>query len=364
MKIIKNTFMIIVSLVVILLIIGLFLPTTYHIERSIVIQASPNFIFPHLNSFRTWPEWTAWTPERDPTVKYDYAGPEAGIGAKYMWNGQELGNGHITIVESQENTRIRYDLWMENDKYHAEDMMQLVQTADGTRVIWTDEGELGHNPFLRYLGLLMDRFIGPDFEEGLAKLKARAEQDARDYETLTAWMTGSFSSAEQAVADSDYYDIRLEMVPIWQERTDGYWLYVEQAVATYKDRPYRQRVYQVTQSTPGTYISYIYTLPDPPLRFAGAYQHETPLATLTPDSLTLREGCEVILQKQDVETFAGATGKKTCTSELRGASYATSEVILTKEALISWDRGYDSEGNQVWGAEKGGYIFKRVTPTE
>ena len=48
-----------------------------------------------------------------------------------------------------------------------------------------------------------------------------------DLEVLLSQMIGSFSSAEQAADDEDYFDIRLEMVPIWPDRQDGYWLYVE-----------------------------------------------------------------------------------------------------------------------------------------
>jgi hypothetical protein len=28
--------------------------------------------------------------------------------------------------------------------------------------------------------------------------------------------------------------------------------------------------------------------------------------------------------------------------------------------MITWDRGFDAEGKQVWGATAGGYIFRRV----
>jgi hypothetical protein len=28
--------------------------------------------------------------------------------------------------------------------------------------------------------------------------------------------------------------------------------------------------------------------------------------------------------------------------------------------MISWDRGFDADGNQVWGAEGGGYVFHRM----
>jgi CpeT protein len=45
---------------------------------------------------------------------------------------------------------------------------------------------------------------------------------------------------------------------------------------------------------------------------------------------------------------------------LRGATYATSEVIIKNQQMISWDRGYDSSDRQVWGAEKGGYVFEKI----
>jgi CpeT protein len=48
-----------------------------------------------------------------------------------------------------------------------------------------------------------------------------------------------------------------------------------------------------------------------------------------------------------------------CPSNLRGATYATSEVVVQHDKMISWDRGFDSRDKQVWGAEKGGYIFMK-----
>ena len=45
---------------------------------------------------------------------------------------------------------------------------------------------------------------------------------------------------------------------------------------------------------------------------------------------------------------------------MRGASYASSIVTLTPKYLLSWDRGYNKEGEQVWGAEKGGYMFRKI----
>jgi hypothetical protein len=169
-------------------------------------------------------------------------------------------------------------------------------------------------------------------------------------------MTGSFSSKEQAAKDTNYYNIELEMTEIWKDRPDGPWIYVEQAVAEFKDKPYRQRVYQLQKRSDGKTESIVYTIPDPQ-RFAGDYNKEIPLLRLNPDSLVVRKGCKVILYREDAGFFAGGTEGKNCKSNLRGADYATSEVIIKEDRIISWDRGFDKNDNQVWGAEKGGYVF-------
>lgn len=174
--------------------------------------------------------------------------------------------------------------------------------------------------------------------------------------TLVDWMTGSFSSEAQAATDEDYYDIRLEMVPIWTERTDAHWLYVEQAAASSLDQPYRQRVYRVAARDNGSFESKVFEIPEP-LRFAGHWRHEKPLGELTPNDLVEREGCAVILRRMEDGSFAGGTVEKECKSSLRGASYATSEITLRKCRVETWDRGFDGADAQVWGAEKGPYHF-------
>ena len=73
----------------------------------------------------------------------------------------------------------------------------------------------------------------------------------------------------------------------------------------------------------------------------------------------LRDGCSVFLERVDEIRFAGETRGAGCKSTLRGASYATSQVVVTREGIESWDRGFDANGRQVWGAEKGAYVFKR-----
>lgn len=179
-------------------------------------------------------------------------------------------------------------------------------------------------------------------------------------EELAAWMQGTYSSYAQSVSDTAYFNITLSMHPIWQSRTDGKWLYVEQAVAAMQYRPYRQRVYQLLEKGKNTFESRVYTLPNPE-RFIGQWNNAGLFSQLTPDSLTLRDGCAITLRKKG-NAYTGQTNATTCPSDLRGAAYATSKVALTANTLNSWDQGFDNSGKQVWGATKGPYLFVKPAP--
>lgn len=176
---------------------------------------------------------------------------------------------------------------------------------------------------------------------------------------LLTYMTGSFSSQEQSKADTNFSDIRLEMVQIWKNQMDGYWLYVEQADADQIDKPYRQRVYHLTQINDSTFKSSVYYIPDPE-KYIGEWKNKNPLAGLTPESLKEKEGCAVILNRQGNDTFVGMSESLKCESDRRGADFATSIVLLTRAMMYTWDRGFNMEGDQVWGATLGGYIFKKI----
>jgi hypothetical protein len=78
------------------------------------------------------------------------------------------------------------------------------------------------------------------------------------------------------------------------------------------------------------------------------------------EDIAIKEGCEVILKRVNRNHFIGKTGDTTCVSTMRGASFARSEVEILEDKIISWDRGFDANGNYVWGAEKSGYIFNKL----
>jgi hypothetical protein len=180
-------------------------------------------------------------------------------------------------------------------------------------------------------------------------------------ELLADWMSGRFTSQEQAERDESYYNISLIMKPIWGSRKGEIWLYVEQSLASTPSKPYRQRVYKITQYTDTLFESKVYTIPDAE-KFAGAWTLESPLSEITPSDLIPLPYCGVVLRGHfdHNPVFSGRTIGSSCGSGMHGAKYVESEVTITSDMMISWDKGMNEDGEQVWGPANGGYEFKKV----
>lgn len=170
-----NALVVLLALVALLLLIGLFLPRHYRVERSVEINAASEAVFADLSNLRHWPEWTVWNEKMDPTVQFTYGTPDSGEGATYQWTGQKVGRGSLKLTQANPTNGIAYDLNFENGKFLSNGGISLSPTASGVRVVWVNEGDLGKNPVNRYFGLFVESMLGGQFEQGLSQLKSRAE---------------------------------------------------------------------------------------------------------------------------------------------------------------------------------------------
>lgn len=175
---------------------------------------------------------------------------------------------------------------------------------------------------------------------------------------LKTIMTGSFSSIEQSQTDSTYYNISLHMYPIWTA-SDKHYLYVEQALFSKQESPYRQRVYELIQVENGVIESKVYTLENEK-DFVNKWSSPEFFEDFDDSLLREREGCSVFLKRISANHYEGSTDGVSCLSSLRGAAYASSVVSIKTNLISSWDQGFDLKGEQVWGATEGPYIFKRL----
>ncbi len=180
-----------VVVIVVVLVGGAYLlPREVHVERSIVIDRPAAAVFPLLNSPKRFNEWSPWK-DLDPNVQMRYTGPETGTGAMMAWSGNsKVGKGSQVITDSVQDQRVRTDLdFGEMGTARAE--WQLSTEGAGTKVRWTLDSDVGNNPIGRYMGLFMDRMVGPDYERGLRQLKALVEKAPAESQSQSSPSTPS-----------------------------------------------------------------------------------------------------------------------------------------------------------------------------
>lgn len=175
MKILRIIVGSIAALAIILGGVGLMLPAKVHLERTILIDATAARVFLLINNFQGFNEWSPWAA-LDPATQYEYSGPASGVGATMTWasDNPNVGKGSQTILASETDRHVRVSLQF-GDMDSAIATYDLAAEGSGTRVTWGFDQEFGYNIILRYFGLMFDRWIGADYEKGLARLKSLAQ---------------------------------------------------------------------------------------------------------------------------------------------------------------------------------------------
>jgi effector-binding domain-containing protein len=163
------------GIIAVLVIIGYIIPKSYKVERVNYIKSKPLTIYGLASNFKLWHLWVAWTKEVDTTAVFEINGEPAMVGTSWKWDGKDLGNGELVLSKLIPGQIVAYDLAFDKGKYRSKGAIIIENLGDSCKVSWIDEGDLGYNPINRYMGLFMDKMMGPDFEKGLAKMKLRAE---------------------------------------------------------------------------------------------------------------------------------------------------------------------------------------------
>ncbi len=186
-----------------------------------------------------------------------------------------------------------------------------------------------------------------------------------DYRDLAAFMTAYFNNLNQHQSNPTYYVIELRQKRIWDTKTSGIWVYIEQGYSELDPdynqySVYRQRVYNIVETDTDEVTSYVYGFKDSNDEDMAvrAWEDEKPLSHLSTSDFEKKEGCEVILTKTGDGQYEGGTVGKECLTAYPGATYATSVVTIDigNNTLTSLDRFYNSSDQQVGGASSP-YIF-------
>lgn len=178
MKTLKKIGITLGIVILVFLLIGLFLPTDFGMQRKVVINAPVETVFEEVNEFRNWEKWSPFSAQ-DPTMQVSYGAVTNGIGANYSWIGEEAGKGKQFILESVPNKKIETKVEFIDGDAESTGFghWTFKEVPEGVEVTWAFSASA--NSYMeKYFGALIDPFLGDTFEDGLNRLKQVSETEA------------------------------------------------------------------------------------------------------------------------------------------------------------------------------------------
>lgn len=151
-------------------------PDRFRYVRSTRIAAPPTKVFPHLDDFHAWAEWSPWE-KLDPAMTKTYGGAARGVGATYAWKGnKKVGEGKMEILSSTPPTKLEVRLLFVAP-FPADNraVFTLTPEGDGTHLEWAMEGASPFASKLFSVFVDMETLLGKDFDRGLTELKRLSE---------------------------------------------------------------------------------------------------------------------------------------------------------------------------------------------
>lgn len=152
-------------------------PDRFTVTRQIDIKAPAHKIHPLVADFHQWAHWSPWE-KLDPAMKRTFSGAPSGKGAVYAWDGNDqvgAGRMEITDISVPDRVEIRLDFIRPIESGNQASFL-FARHGQATRVTWHMSGPMPFTAKVMSLFVSMDSMIGPDFEKGLARMKAVAER--------------------------------------------------------------------------------------------------------------------------------------------------------------------------------------------
>lgn len=157
-----------------IIIIALFLPGKYHVEKNAIIRKSVTEVMNNVADLNQYSRWNPWQ-QSDPGAKGTITGIPNTIGHRYAWQGKKVGIGQLTIRDIDEH-HVHFTLeFFKPFKSTASDDWQFEEWGEGdTKVTWSNNGSLPL-PIARLMGPMITKNLNRQFEEGLENLRKLCE---------------------------------------------------------------------------------------------------------------------------------------------------------------------------------------------
>jgi len=177
-KVLKIIGVILLLVIAFVLIAGIFVPKTYHLEKDITINAPTDKVWNHVNTLQALEKWSPWA-DIDPAMKVEHEGQPGAIGSVYRWEGnKDVGSGNQTLTKIQQPERVETHLhFIKPFKGEADSFIQLAGAGNATKVTWGFDTKYSYPMNVMQLFVDMDEMMGKQYNKGLSKLKTISESN-------------------------------------------------------------------------------------------------------------------------------------------------------------------------------------------
>jgi hypothetical protein len=147
----------------------------FHYERSGVIQASKEQIFPYISNLRLGGQWSYYE-KADPEMKKTYHGEDGQVGSKMEFESKTGGSGSLEILKIIPNESVQLRLIM-TAPFKGANLIdyKLTPEAQGTRFNWVMSGDGGFMNKLMTVFMDCEKMVGDQFSQGIDNLKVLME---------------------------------------------------------------------------------------------------------------------------------------------------------------------------------------------
>lgn len=179
---------------------------------------------------------------------------------------------------------------------------------------------------------------------------------SEDLDSLLKWTEGTFSNSVQVGVDSSYDLVTIDSKRIWKSRKPGGWFIVRIIRHdSLSAKTLSKYVYHVSSVEEGMFEITIFSLSE---AMAKADDMNEDIEHFSVRDLAQRSGCELYLQAAD-RTFIGGTHGTACPSSVPGASYSTTELLISPRGLWWLEMMYAPGGEAVGRTPKRAFALLR-----
>jgi hypothetical protein len=181
MKTVKRILLGVAALIVLVLVVAMFAPSEYVVERSTEINRPKHEVFDYVKHLRNQDKYSVWSMA-DPNVKTSTRGEDGTVGFVASWESQQknVGQGEQEITAIEEGQRVETQLrfkkpWEGEAK--AEFMTEEAD-KDKTKVRWSFNSRMPYPMNIMLLFMSVDNMLGKDLQQGLDNMKKNLENGA------------------------------------------------------------------------------------------------------------------------------------------------------------------------------------------